>query len=457
MKTQAKDMTKGHPGRLLLQFALPLMLGNIFQQTYTMVDTAVVGQLVGVHALAALGSVDWFNWMSLGICSGLSQGFSIMIAQQFGAKEYEKMKKTVGVSLILAVLSAIVVTVVFLLSAAPVLRLMGTREEILGDALLYVSIMFSGILIVMIYNWMSSVLRAIGDSTTPLIAMGVASSSNVVLDLLFVAVFHWGIAGAAAATLIAQGISCVYCFLRMRKVSLLRLCRDDFSVKPEHAKELFCLGMPMAVQNMIISIGGMILQSIVNGFGVVFVAGFTATNKLYGLLEIAAVSMGFAVSTYAGQNLGAGEHERIKIGVRKGAAMAAVISVVISMVMLLLGRKITGLFVDHSSPDAGEVLNYAYHYLVVLSLFLVILYCLHIYRSALQGMGNTIIPLISGFVELTMRLLTAVFLPRFVGEYGIYFAEVAAWTGAAVLLVIAYQKQIHSLPAKNIRINEGEL
>ena len=179
MKTQAKDMTKGHPGRLLLQFALPLMLGNIFQQTYTMVDTAVVGQLVGVHALAALGSVDWFNWMSLGICSGLSQGFSIMIAQQFGAKEYEKMKKTVGASLILAVLSAIVVTVVFLLSAAPVLRLMGTREEILGDALLYVYIMFSGILIVMIYNWMSSVLRAIGDSTTPLIAMGVASSSNV--------------------------------------------------------------------------------------------------------------------------------------------------------------------------------------------------------------------------------------------------------------------------------------
>lgn len=219
------------------------------------------------------------------------------------------MKKTVGASLILAVLSAIVVTVVFLLSAAPVLRLMGTREEILGDALLYVYIMFSGILIVMIYNWMSSVLRAIGDSTTPLIAMGVASSSNVVLDLLFVAVFHWGIVGAAAATLIAQGISCIYCFLRMRKVSLLRLCRDDFSVKPEQAKELFCLGMPMAVQNMIISIGGMILQSIVNGFGVVFVAGFTATNKLYGLLEIAAVSMGFAVSTYAGQNLGAGEHE----------------------------------------------------------------------------------------------------------------------------------------------------
>ena len=448
MKAQAKDMTKGHPGRLLLQFALPLMLGNVFQQTYTMVDTAVVGQLVGVHALAALGSVDWFNWMSLGICSGLTQGFAILIAQQFGAKEYEKMKKTVGISLILALFSAIVVTAVFLLAAEPVLQVMGTREEILGDALLYVHIMFSGILIVMLYNWMSAVLRAIGDSTTPLIAMGVASSSNVVLDLLFVAVFRWGIAGAAAATLIAQGISCIYCFWRIRKVSFLRLCRKDFSVKPKEAGELFRLGMPMAVQNVIISIGGMILQSIVNGFGVVFVAGFTATNKLYGILEIAAVSLGFAVSTYAGQNLGAGEYERIRSGVRKGAVMAAVISVVISLLMLLFGRQITGLFVDHSSPEAGDVLNYAYHYLQVLSLFLVILYCLHIYRSALQGMGNTVIPLISGFVELAMRLLTAVLLPHVIGEYGVYFAEVAAWTGAALLLAISYQKELHRILAK---------
>ena len=204
----------------------------------------------------------------------------------------------------------------------------------------------------------------------------------------------------------------------------------------------------MAVQNVIISIGGMILQSIVNGFGVVFVAGFTATNKLYGILEIAAVSLGFAVSTYAGQNLGAGEYERIRSGVRKGAVMAAVISVVISLLMLLLGRQITGLFVDHSSSEAGEVLNYAYHYLQVLSVFLVILYCLHIYRSALQGMGNTVIPLVSGFVELAMRLLTAMFLPHVIGEYGVYFAEVAAWTGAALLLVISYQKELGRLLAK---------
>lgn len=442
---QTKDMTTGRPGRLLLKFALPLMLGNIFQQAYTMVDTAVVGQLVGVNALAALGSVDWFNWMSLGICSGLAQGFSIQIAQQFGAKEPEKLRRTVGISLILSVLSAALLTILFLLSTRPVLCLMGTREEILNDALLYVRIMFSGVTIVMIYNWMSAVLRAIGDSTTSLAAMGIASVSNVALDLLFVAVFHWGIAGAAVATLIAQMISCVYCFWKIKHTPILRLSRADLRIDKELVLKLLGLGMPVAVQNMIISVGGMILQAIVNGFGVIFVAGFTATNKLYGILEIAAISMGFAVSTYAGQNLGAGEYERIRVGVKKGIQIALGISVGISVCMITLGHEITGLFVDHQNPNAAEVLEYAYRYLFVLACCLSILYCLHIYRSALQGMGNTMIPLASGIVEFVMRILAALFLPRFIGEYGVYFAEVAAWAGAAVLLFGSYRRDIKKL------------
>lgn len=444
-KTYTKDMTKGHPGRLILRFALPLMLGNIFQQAYTMVDTAVVGQLVGVNALAALGSVDWFNWMSLGICSGLSQGFSIKIAQQFGAGETEKMRRTVGVSLILSICSAIFVTVLFLIAARPILNLMGTREEILEDALLYVHIMFSGILIVMTYNWMAAVLRAIGDSTTPLIAMGIASFCNVMLDLAFVAAFRWGIAGAAAATLIAQLLSCLYCFRKMRRIPALHLVKMDFQPKRFLVLELYQLGLPVAIQNVIISIGGMILQSIVNGFGVIFVAGFTATNKLYGILEIAAISLGFAVSTYAGQNLGAKEHERIRVGVRRGVFMALAVSVVISICMILWGRRIISLFVEQRNPNAAAVTEYAYHYLFLLASFLSILYCLHIYRSALQGMGNTLIPLISGVVELVMRISCALLLPRMIGEYGVYLAEVAAWSGAAVLLFCSYRKDIRRL------------
>lgn len=445
MKNHTKDMTKGSPAKLILSFALPLMLGNIFQQAYTMVDTAVVGQLVGVNALAALGSVDWFNWMSLGLCSGLTQGFSIRVAQQFGAKELEKMRKSIGISLILAVLSAVLVTILFQLSARPVLLLMGTRTEILEDALLYVRIMFGGVVIVMIYNWLSAMLRAIGDGTTPLIAMGIASVSNVVLDLVFVAVFHWGIGGAAVATLIAQAISCLYCFGKMYKTPILRIRRSDLTLDLHQARDLVSLGSPVAIQNVIISVGGMILQSIVNGFGVVFVAGFTATNKLYGLLEIAAISFGFSVSTYTGQNLGAGEVMRIKKGVRKGAVMAILTSLVISVVMICFGREITGLFVDQKNANAAEVLGYAYHYLFVMAIFLSILYCLHIYRSALQGMGNTLIPMISGVAELVMRIAAALILPSFIGEYGVYFAEVAAWTGAAVLLIVFYEKSVHQL------------
>ena len=448
MKTQTKDMTKGRPGKLILSFALPLMLGNMFQQAYTLVDTAVVGQVVGVNALAALGSVDWFNWMSLGVCSGLTQGFSIRIAQLFGAKEYNEMKKNVGASLMLAICSALAVTLLFLTAARPVLDFMGTSHEILNDALLYIRIMFCGILIVMIYNWMSAVLRAIGDSTTPLIAMGISSVTNIVLDIFFVAFLRLGIGGAAGATLIAQFISCVYCFNKMRKIPILRLSGKDFHLNLYLAKELLGLGSPVAAQNVIISVGGMILQSIVNSYGVLFVAGFTATNKLYGILEIAAISFGYAVSTYAGQNLGAGEFERIQKGVRKGACMAILTSAVISVVMLMFGRTITGLFVDHSNSQAGNVLDYAYHYLVVLSSFLAILYCLHIYRSALQGMGNTVVPLISGIVELIMRIATAFLLPRIAGEYGVYFAEVAAWTGAALLLFFGYKRELQKIWGK---------
>ena len=291
-----KDMTSGPSGRQIFFFALPLMMGNIFQQAYTLVDTAVVGQVVGVNALAALGSSDWFNWMSLGVCSGLTQGFSILIAQQYGAKNVREMKRSLAVSLVLSLAAAVVLAALFLLLSRPVLTWMGTREEIIGDALVYVRIMFAGIPIVMTYNWLSSVLRAVGDGKTPLMAMGIASIVNIVLDILFVAGFGLGIPGAAAATLIAQVCSCLFCARHIRKTPVLHFSRQDFQPDKALVSKLFKLGTPVALQNTIISIGGMILQSIVNSFGVIFVAGFTAANKLYGLLEIAASSFGFSVS-----------------------------------------------------------------------------------------------------------------------------------------------------------------
>ena len=438
-EAKEKDMTCGPAGRQIFFFALPLMLGNIFQQAYTLVDTAVVG-------LAALGSSDWFNWMSLGVCSGLTQGFSILIAQQFGAKNIKEMKRSLAVSLVLALASALVLTVLFLLLSRPVLTWMGTREEIIGDALVYVRIMFAGIPIVMTYNWLSSVLRAVGDGKTPLTAMGIASVVNIALDILFVAGFGFGIPGAAAATLIAQVCSCLFCARHIRRTAILHFSRNDFRPDKALIARLFQLGTPVAMQNTIISIGGMILQSIVNSFGVIFVAGFTAANKLYGLLEIAAISFGFSVSTYTGQNLGAGKYDRIRTGVRKGAILAVLTSLVISACMFLSGNTLVGLFVDGANPDAGQVITYGRHFLRVMAAFLFILYGLHIYRSALQGMGNTYIPLLSGVMELVMRICAALILPRFIGEYGIYAAEVLAWTGALTLLYLSYQRTIRKQP-----------
>ena len=306
MKAHVKEMTEGKPTPLILSFAFSLMAGNIFQQLYTVVDTMVVGKGLGVQALAALGAADWLNWMLLGIIQGLTQGFGIMMAQEFGAKHEDILRRVIGNSACLSVISMILLTLAGEIMVMPVLHILQTPADIMGGASLYLRIMFGGIPIVMLYNLLACILRALGDGKTPLNAMIVASFTNIALDILFVLVFRWGIAGAAAATLIAQLISALFCIYHIHKIEILSFERSDFRLHQGMTKKLLFLGSPMAFQNAIIAVGGMIVQSVVNGFGVIFIAGFTATNKLYGLLEIAATSYGYAMVTYVGQNLGAG-------------------------------------------------------------------------------------------------------------------------------------------------------
>lgn len=431
-------MTQGSPVSHIISFALPLMAGNVFQQLYTVVDTMIVGKALGVDALAALGASDWLNWMMLGIIQGLTQGFAIQMAQDFGAGQTKRLRQTVGNSVILAVLSTLVLLVVGQAVAAPMLAFLHTPAEIMGNALLYLRIMFAGIPIVMSYNMLASILRALGDGKTPLRAMIVASLANIALDLLFVLGFHWGIAGAAAATLIAQAVSGVFCLLVVRKISVLSCTRDDFHLQAQTAGRLFVLGLPLAFQNSIISIGGMIVQTVVNEFGVIFIAGFTATNKLYGILEIAATSYGYAMTTYAGQNMGAGEYARIRKGVRSALWVALITSAVIALCMLFLGHTILGYFLSGDEQVVSQAMTIAYRYLAIMSICLPILYLLHIIRSALQGMGNTVLPMASGIAEFVMRALAALLLPRIIGESGIFYAEVTAWAGADVILVSSY-------------------
>lgn len=438
MSAQVRDMTKGAPAKLILFFAVPLMLGNIFQQLYTMVDTIVVGQVAGVQALAALGAVEWIMWMVLGVSTGITQGFSILISQHYGAKKWDSLRKTVAHSYFLTAVTAILLLGVSQLAARWILGLLNTPDNIIGMSLIYLRIVFCGIPIVAAYNIFASVLRALGNSKTPLIAMIIASLINVVLDLVFVAGLHMGVAGAAFATVTAQAFSALYCFSVVRKIEIVRTRRSDFVKMPGLNRKLFSLGAPILFQDVIISVGGLVVQFVINGYGFLFVAGFTATNKLYGVLEMAAISYGYAVVSYVGQNLGAGEITRIRKGVHASAFLAFLTSAVISIFIFLFGKTLLSMFISGNPEQTSQVLSIAWHYLSIMASVLCILYFLYVYRSALQGLGNTMIPMMSGVVEFFVRVGVALLLPKLVGQNGIFYAEIAAWTGATILLVISY-------------------
>lgn len=447
-KELTKDMTKGQPVKLLLFFALPLMLGSLFQQLYTMVDTIIVGQGVGINALASLGAADWLNWMFVGFVTGLTQGFSIIFAQFYGAGDIKRLKAAIGNSVMLTAISAVIFTVAGELAITPILRLLDTPKDIFAGAEQYLRVMLGGVAVSLMYNLEAALLRALGDSKTPLMAMVTAAIVNVLLDLLFVLAFKWGIIGAAAATIIAQGVSFIYCFNAIRKIDIVKIEKKDISLHAHMSKKLLIVGVPIVFQNTVISVGGMILQSVINSYGFLFVAGFTAANKLYGLLETAATSFGFAITTYTAQNLGAGDFKRIKKGMRCAVIMALLTSVVVSVIMLIFGKPILRLFISSETGQVDEVLAIAYHYLSIMSYFLAVLYALHSYRSALQGLGNTVIPMISGIAEFVMRTAAALILPRLIGQEGVFYAEILAWTAAAILLVTAYYININILHKK---------
>ena len=441
----SKQMTSGNPAKLILFFAIPLMIGNIFQQLYTMVDTMIVGQVLGVSALAALGAADWLIWLVQGIITGMTQGFSIQLSQDYGAQRWERLKKSAGRSILLTIVMAISVFVFFQVTLKPILLLLNTPVDILDMAMEYARVIFLGLFSVSAYNLGASFLRAMGDSNSPLRAMLVASVINIVLDIVFVAYFHWGIAGAAFATILSQTISALYCFLVLRKMEVMALKKQDFDSVDAPDQRLLRLGFPMAAQNVIIAIGGLCVQYVINGFGSLYVAGFTATNKMYGLLELAALAFGFAMTTYVGQNLGAGKILRIKEGVKSGSMMALLTSGVITVLMFVFGRQILSLFISGNPNETAQVLKIAYDYLRVMASCLWVLYLLFVFRSTLQGLGDTFIPMISGFVELVCRVVLIFVMPRFFGMESIYFVEVFAWSGATILLVGSCLKRIRDL------------
>ena len=438
MKTYVTNMTEGKPVRLIVNFAIPLMIGNIFQQLYLVADSMVVGTFLGVDALAALGICGWPSWIVIGMLQGLAQGVSIIMARDFGRDDLPSLKNTYGNALILSGVFSVCLLIISQLLSPGMLFLLNTPARLNAPALLYLRITFAGIPVIMAYNLFASALRALGDSRIPLYAMIVASVLNIFLDLLFVCIFSWGIAGAAIATVLAQVLSMYICLKEVLRLPHLRIIRANMVLIPRLIRQMLILSMPMAFQNFIIAGGGMVVQSAANRFSVEFIAGFTAGAKLHGVLEIATSSFGFAMTTYVAQNLGAGRIDRIHKGVPDAMGAAVITSIIIAVTMLVLGRFILRGFVSGTPEEISMTIDVGYRYLAIMCICLPVLYLLYVFRSSIQGLGNTFLPMVSAISEFMMRTSSALLLTALIGESGLYIAEVAAWFGADLVLIPSY-------------------
>ena len=447
MASRTKDMTQGSPMRLIVFFALPILFGNLFQQLYSLVDTLVVGRVEGVTALAAVSSAGWLDWTVLGLAMGLAQGFAIQIAQSFGAGDYAELRQAAGQSIVLSCVVVVVLEVVAQLLLHPVLVLMQTPPDTFPLTKIYLRIIFGGLPFTMGFNLLSGFLRSVGNSRTPLLAMTSAALCNIVLDILFVAYFRWGVVGVAAATVTSQSLSCLICLIAVIRLPLLKLVPQDYRITRSMTTRLMRLGVPLAFQNFIISVGGLVLQGVVNAQGFIFMAGYSAASRLQGLVEMGGIAVGSAVGTFTGQNFGARKMDRVRAGLRASVLTSTVLAVIIAGSLVIWGKPLLQLFIDDDPAIVTQVLTFGYHFLLFMASGLFALYLLIVYRSALQGLGDTFIPMVSGIVELFMRIGAALILPHLWGEWGIYSAEILAWVGAAVLLIWGYYRRMRAYPA----------
>lgn len=442
------DMTAGRPAALLFRFSMPLIFGNLFQQLYTFVDTVIVGQKLGVPALAALGATEWLSFMMFGFIQGLTQGFSIGISQSFGEGKKHLVQQGIFQAFCASAGAAVIVTVIGQGILVPVLKLLRTPEELFGMAHLYLEILYFGIPISFAYNMLAAILRALGNSRAPLIAVLTASFANILFDIVLVMGLGMGIWGAAYGTLLSQLCSVLCCMAALSRIEQARVEPGNRKISVRMFAEQMKLGVPMGFQNIITAVGGLAVQSVVNGFGMLFLAGYTAANRLYGLLETAASSYGYAISTYTAQNIGAGKKERVRSGILAALLLGAATAYLMSFIMVVWGKPILGIFIADSQVEAEAALRVGYRFLCILAAFFPLLYALYILRSCIQGMGNSTMPMLSSLIQVAMRIFCAAVLTRYVGNAGVFWGEIMAWLGADLFLgaVLVWRYRTNSCP-----------
>ncbi|MEH2941851.1 MATE family efflux transporter [Lachnospiraceae bacterium KK002] len=431
-----KDMTTGNPWKIIIFFSIPVLLGNLFQQFYNMADAVIVGQFLGEDALAAVGSTGSIMFLVLGFAMGIAQGFGVLISHAFGARDESRLKHYVAVSLILGLAVSLLITALTITESRNLLLFMKTPENILDMANDYITIIYGGIAATMAFNISASILRGVGDSKTPLYFLIFASFLNILLDLFYIVVLHSGPEGAAWATIIAQGISALLCFFYMfARIDLLKLQRKDFYFDWKSIRDLLSVGIPMSVNYSVTAVGVMILQGAVNVFGSSVVASYTAASKVENLATQTMPALGTTMATYCGQNLGARKYERIFDGMRKGFLLVLVISLLGTVITAGFGKYIVCLFLKNPSDT---VLEYAVAYLNTVSFFFIPLAMIFLYRSSLQGLDQTFIPVMSGVLELVCRVFViALFLEPF-GYQAVCYTNPAAWAATGILLLFTY-------------------
>lgn len=431
-----KDMTKGSPFRLILTFTIPLIIGNVFQQLYNMVDAVIVGRFVGVNALAAVGMSGSIVFLILGFLNGLTTGFTVLTSRTFGAGNMDGMKKSVYSASVLAVAVTVILTLISITGLKGLLSLMNTPEEIYKDAYQYLFVVFLGIWTQVLYNLLASFLRALGNSRIPLYFLILAAVLNIFLDFVFILGLHMGTRGAAVATVISQGTSGILCLVYIiRKVPLLHMKKEHRVLERNSVRFQIKVGIPMGLQFSITAVGIMILQSALNGFGARVVAGFTASTKVMQLINQALISIGVTMATYTSQNMGAQRLDRIRRGARVSTVMSMVYAGVVTLVLHFFGKYMVRLFIDSGQAD---VLGYCEKYFSVIAPFMLILGTIFIYRNILQGMGYGVVPMLAGAAELAARSAAAFTARHFVSFEGICWADPLAWLAAALPLIITY-------------------
>lgn len=429
------DMTSGKPARLLLKFAFPLMLSQLLQQCYSLCDTLIVGRFLGAVALTATGSAGALSWFPQNLVCCAIYAYGVALSHRFGAKDPDGFRRCFAGSAVLTVTLGVIVTLVGSLFAEGFLVLLDTPAELLPQATTYLRILWIGFLVTALMNLFSTALTSIGDSKTPLVSLAISSVVNILLDIVFLAWLDMGIGGAALATVLAQVFAAGWNLLQLiRKRDVLPQTRH-FRLQRQVMKELLRLSLPQMLSSAVINSGGLLVQRIINGHGVDFVMGLNAAGRIFSTLYVVGYGLELAVLTYTGQNWGAGKPDRIRAGTRFSVALGFASSALIGIVVALLAEPLVRFLITDASD---ETIRIGAEALRIQSLFLPSMYLLCEFRAAIQGMGNVVYPMLSGFSELAMRIGASLLLPLIMGRAGLYFVDAAAWIPTMGLMIVGY-------------------